>query len=811
MYSFMLLLIVFTLWPLASLFMRMSLYPGELFWFQVSMTSILFVPLFIYMFLYHYTSQRGSFLMVVFNAGTLLMVILNLFHLFIANPKIVILENGQHIFSYEIAWLAILPMLFAALVILSASRLIYKSVARDGLPASSFRPFFIGIAIMFLAMLLDLVPGLASVFPVDPFACMINALLIYYMLYKKRVFTLTQFASSSSTYLVSTVLTALILLSCFSGINNFFDQNFSAFQEYKTLLTAIFFSVMTILVFAFLKALTNSLFVKGQQAREVLLKNFSLSINRTLNRNEVITVFTELIHENTEVDTAYIFVYSKAEDSYKMLACTDKMRSKAVFLYPDSPLIKWLTAHKEGISYSAFKRTVHFKSMWESEKHTFESLQVEFILPILCDDELVGIVFLTAKQNKKPYSYTEINFLESVASIVSIAMKNADLYETIQEEARLDTLTNLYNRRYFTEQFERLFEENKRSSITLVLLNFDDFKLYNELYGSADGDAILKKFADILKAVIGTRGIIGRYSGKEFSVCLPICSSDEARDFIEEIRTRLNTVLHSSEESTKKFLTFSAGICSYPSSASNSKQMFTYASMAVYASKKSGKNKTIIYSQKHANETNSLSFANVEAIGQEYASTIYALTAAIDAKDHYTFNHSKNVSYLATQLARAIGLDSEHVEMIRQAGLLHDIGKISIPESILAKTTRLTEDEFETMKGHVENSISMIRHLPSLDYVIPIAISHHERYDGKGYPRGLASENIPVGGRCLGIADAFDAIVSRRPYKEPVPIPKALQEIERNLGTQFDPVLGRIFIDRVKNGTIQTDIYEQSL
>ena len=200
-------------------------------------------------------------------------------------------------------------------------------------------------------------------------------------------------------------------------------------------------------------------------------------------------------------------------------------------------------------------------------------------------------------------------------------------------------------------------------------------------------------------------------------------------------------------------------------------------------------------------------FASMEALAQEYAPTIYALTAAIDAKDHYTFNHSKNVSYLATQLARAIGLDNEHVEMIRQAGLLHDIGKISIPESILAKTSRLTAEEYEIMKSHVENSISMIRHLPSLDYVIPIAISHHERYDGTGYPRGLAGENIPVGGRCLGIADAFDAIVSRRPYKDPVPIPDALKEIERNLGRQFDPELGRIFIDLVKNGTIQTDIY----
>jgi diguanylate cyclase (GGDEF)-like protein/putative nucleotidyltransferase with HDIG domain len=391
--------------------------------------------------------------------------------------------------------------------------------------------------------------------------------------------------------------------------------------------------------------------------------------------------------------------------------------------------------------------------------------------------------------------------------MVSIAMKNADLYATIKEEAHIDHLTGLYNRRFFTEKLSEILAGNKHNNVTLMLLNFDDFKLYNELYGSVDGDAALVQFADVLRYVIGTRGTIGRYGGKEFSVCLPLCGSADAEQIVEQIRSRMALVM-SNEQESKKFLTFSAGICTYPSAASTDKQMFTYANMAVDLAKKTGKNKTVVYTH-GSNNLKDLSVQNVESIGQEYASTIYALTAAIDAKDHYTFNHSKNVSYLATQLAHAIGLDDEHVEMIRQAGLLHDIGKISIPEHILTKKDRLTNDEYDIMKGHVTNAISMIRHLPSLDYVIPIAISHHERYDGRGYPRGLAGENIPVGGRCLAVADAFDAIVSKRPYKEEMPISDALLEIERNLGLQFDPVIGRAFVDYVRSGLIKTDCYDR--
>ena len=118
-------------------------------------------------------------------------------------------------------------------------------------------------------------------------------------------------------------------------------------------------------------------------------------------------------------------------------------------------------------------------------------------------------------------------------------------------------------------------------------------------------------------------------------------------------------------------------------------------------------------------------------IYKEYESTIYALTAAIDAKDHYTFSHSTNVAYYATALARTLGMNEDMIEIIHQAALLHDVGKIGIPESVLNKAGSLTDEEYEMIKGHVEASIDIIRHLPSLDYVIPAVIGHHEHYDGK--------------------------------------------------------------------------------
>ena len=182
--------------------------------------------------------------------------------------------------------------------------------------------------------------------------------------------------------------------------------------------------------------------------------------------------------------------------------------------------------------------------------------------------------------------------------------------------------------------------------------------------------------------------------------------------------------------------------------------------------------------------------------------TIYALTAAIDAKDHYTFQHSKNVANYGEALAREAGGSEDFQEIVKEAGLLHDIGKIGIPENILNKNGKLTAEEYEVMKNHVAASVEIIRHLPMMDYVIPAVIGHHERYDGKGYPRRIAGNDIPLAARILCIVDSFDAMVSKRCYKHRIPLEEALRELERGAGTQFDPELAAMFCRMVREGRI---------
>ena len=183
------------------------------------------------------------------------------------------------------------------------------------------------------------------------------------------------------------------------------------------------------------------------------------------------------------------------------------------------------------------------------------------------------------------------------------------------------------------------------------------------------------------------------------------------------------------------------------------------------------------------------------------------LGRAAEYRDDMTGQHTQRVGELSALIAERLGLPEKDVDLIRKAAPLHDIGKIGIPDSILSKEGKLTDEEFRIMRGHVERSIEMIRHLPSLDYVIPVVLAHHERFDGRGYPRGISGESIPIGGRCLNIVDSFDAMISRRSYKETMPVEAALKEIRVNLGKQFDPELGQLFISLVESGQINVVSY----
>jgi putative nucleotidyltransferase with HDIG domain len=214
------------------------------------------------------------------------------------------------------------------------------------------------------------------------------------------------------------------------------------------------------------------------------------------------------------------------------------------------------------------------------------------------------------------------------------------------------------------------------------------------------------------------------------------------------------------------------------------------ADAALYAGKQIGGDAVTVHT---------LTLAGDEASGVQTKFDVFdGLINTIDQKDRYTSRHSEHMTGFALQIAQATGCSEETYNIVRIAGLLHDIGKIGIPDAILRKPGRLTPEEYEVMKNHVTLSALIIHGLPHMTDILDAVANHHERWDGKGYPQGLAGEQIPFLGRIMAIADAFSAMTLDRPYRASMEIDKALQEIERGAGTQFDPELARIFVESVR-------------
>ena len=177
-----------------------------------------------------------------------------------------------------------------------------------------------------------------------------------------------------------------------------------------------------------------------------------------------------------------------------------------------------------------------------------------------------------------------------------------------------------------------------------------------------------------------------------------------------------------------------------------------------------------------------------------FLGTIRAMSGALDAKDRYTRGHSDRVAHLSAEIAAALGFSPEQVEQVRIAGIVHDVGKIGVPEAVLCKPGRLTDEEFDKIKLHPEIGFRILEGIPGLQSILPGVLHHHERFDGKGYPHGLAGENIPLLARIIGVADTFDAMSSNRAYRSKMPREVVLAEIRKCSGTQFDPRVADAFL-----------------
>jgi diguanylate cyclase (GGDEF)-like protein/putative nucleotidyltransferase with HDIG domain len=529
---------------------------------------------------------------------------------------------------------------------------------------------------------------------------------------------------------------------------------------------AAVFTVWAFLLFRLAQNIINSMVLTDRKRQHNSFSEFQTTVTSVLDEKELFRVAAESLCQMIPKGRVLVFLRKEEAEEFALFE---------------------LTEEDYGLEPEKEQEILQYFHEEDFEKH------VE-MAPLQYDHTMQGFIYILLPDKVK-LNYVEVEYLQQIAAHSSVCLKNIHLYQTAYQNSIHDELTGLYNRRYYKEFIEKYWMPHEPQAI--VYIDMDDFRLLNEVYGEDRADEVVCWCADIIREETESKGAIFRFGSNEFLIYFRYQKEEELRMVAQKIQKRLADDKERKPDVLQP-VTVSIGIAMYPDTAQDADSLLKQAERATFFAKEDGKNCFRVYTM----EEKRASVTEEGKAYQQIAQTIYALVAAIDAKDSFTFEHSVHVSEYAVLLAQAIGLDDSEVRIVQEAGMLHDIGKIGIPDDILKKPGRLTKEEYETMKTHVMNSIDMIHYLPNMNYVIPAVISHHERYDGKGYPRGLAGEDIPLLGRVLAVCDCYDAMVSKRAYKESMSKEYAASELEANKGIQFDPKLADAFITLIKEGKV---------
>jgi diguanylate cyclase (GGDEF)-like protein/putative nucleotidyltransferase with HDIG domain len=372
-----------------------------------------------------------------------------------------------------------------------------------------------------------------------------------------------------------------------------------------------------------------------------------------------------------------------------------------------------------------------------------------------------------------------------VAAVLILTMRDRveALIAKLFDAARTDPLTKLANRRGFRELLDLELERARRgeTAMTVLVGDVDHFKEVNDRSGHHVGDAALQRVAGVLAQGIRKLDAAARIGGEEFAVVLPDTDTEEA--FL--IAERLRVALRDAFTGDTVPITISFGVASYPLHGETAASLLRAADDALYGAKESGRNRTVVHSDalrrllRESGEER-----NVE--GERFLAVVLDLAEAVDLRFSGSARHSETVGRYAELMARELGLSEARVSRVRLAGLLHDVGKVGVPDAILKKPGKLTPEEFAVIRRHPELGGQILEH-PSLADVQAWVAAHHERPDGTGYPLGLAGDDLPLEARIVAVADAYEAMTSDRSYRDAIGHTAARAELERYAGTQFDP------------------------
>jgi diguanylate cyclase (GGDEF)-like protein/putative nucleotidyltransferase with HDIG domain len=405
--------------------------------------------------------------------------------------------------------------------------------------------------------------------------------------------------------------------------------------------------------------------------------------------------------------------------------------------------------------------------------------------------------------------------------ILTSHLTNANLYQHARLTSLTDALTGVGSRKLLEDRLQAEAARAKRYKrpFSVAIIDLDNFKTINDVLGHATGDDALRKLAACMKAQKRNPDVLARYGGDEFVVLMPETKVDDAVTLLERIRIEV----HHIQVAENISMTISCGIAqSLPDSQDSSSEIIRRADLALYEAKNDGRDCVKLWDKSMSKSLNEgdIEIEKIRKLKRRIAGlsekaermfiqSIWGLVQALEAKDPYARKHSENVMHYAVGIAQTMNIPPRRLEIIRRAAMIHDIGKIGVPDAILSKPARLTKHERNIIEQHPLIAVRILEKMSFLEQEIAVVRYHHEKWNGLGYPEGLSQASIPLGARILSVADSFDALTSDRSYHQSLSLDETIKILVDSSGYDFDPDVVNALVSWVEQVRSQSGKVEQ--
>ncbi len=794
--SFGVYLLAMAVWSLAAFLIRFN-DDTVLFWFRLMVSSALASMLALFQFVQDVLYRRYKFSLIVYIYSIITILVAQFTAVAIPYAQIV-----NEILVYEFsAWIGLIAGPGYLLMFFNMVEL-YKTYnsSNDFTQKNRFKLLLLAIGIKIVGSTVNFTD--LGKYPIDIGANLISAVLITYAVLRHKLLDITVIVRKSLLYALPTMALGagyfLFIIFAISFFNIFSGVQIISLSLIVAMLSAL-------IAEPFRKLLQNwidRLFFREHYNALIMLQRIGKTASTEMDLNRLTRNILEEISSIMHIARTAIFLRSNGNSAYTLVAQTGKLLSPRTTIAKDHPIINFFMNSDDVLTRQDIDILPNFKSMWVEEKNLLDLLSAELFIPMKSAGKLIGLIALGMKQSEQFFNYEDIQTLTALSNQISVAVQNAHLFSTAQQE--------LYQRR---ETEKRLQLQLKRLSAlqninmaitTNIDLQIPLYLLLEQVTEELDVDA-----ADVLLLDEPNQQLVF-VAGRGFSTeALKFTRLDVGEGLAGQAADTMQVVHINDLRSEATSLTQSPyikneGFIAYYGVPLISKGKVQGVLELFHRSVLNPDEDWMVFLETLTSETaiavdNAQMFRDLEKSNQDlsmaYETTLEGWAKTLELRDRETEGHSHRVLDLTMRLANKLGVDEAQMVNIHRGAVLHDIGKMGIPDHILLKDGPLDDEEWEMMRKHPVLAFDMLSSIPFLSNATDIPYCHHEKWDGSGYPRGLKGEEIPLSARIFAIVDVWDALRSDRPYRQAWTDQEAIEYIKEQSGRHFDPMVVKAFME----------------